>query len=1002
MAPKVSDGELWALHKRLVEDTCFYAEHCLKILDNRKQLVPLKPFPWQVRLEQKIEEQRLAGLPQRVLILKARKLGYSTWMQAKIIQKTTQIPYRTGMVVAQDMKTAGALFDMGKRMHAHLPSRAAMSEMIYGHPNGSVPFSVKPELKGANFSPTGRKFIAFGERSTRLQREGSTGLDSTIEIDTAQVPEAGRGYTPSDLHCCFPGDTPILGDNGRVVRADEIRAGERIVTHTGRSSVVTAVSKKENPHPGHRMVKVSAWLCDPVYLTPGHEVWTERGWVPSGELTLTDRVSMPIRKVTSGRSELTTDAVVSRPQGGGKPRKDGTLPLNEEVGFAVGYYLAEGCIIFNGGRYPSAITFTRDRDEKAYADRACAALAGLVTSRRTDDRPDSRTTHDTVYGASLADLFERQFGHGPMKRLPDWAFDAGEDFLRGVLLGYLSGDGSKTCEPASPTMKATSTRSSLSYQMRDAAAALGYGWARVSVRAAGEHYGRNCATAWTVAWSGEAARRLRADVGLETPPRHRKPYPAKYEIRDGYVWLPLRSLEEAEHEEVYDIAVEDDDHSFRTAHFSISNSEVAWWPNNGKLTGLLNSVPEEDNTFIALETTANGFNHFHKRWVRAEEGVEDPDVGGSYIPFFAAWHEDHRCARPFPDEVARKRFVESMGTGEYGEDEPMLIESYNCTPEQLYWRRITIRERCEDSVELFKQEFPSFPEEAFIGSGTPVFSGILVQRVLKAADDAPEPVRGSVKGMDWQSRRTRSGTVLVPQRSIWVPELESSARPEELLHVWEHPVNRHTQADVSQLEPDHQYVCFLDAARGVTHTTEARDYHAIQVIDHATREQVAEYRSRIDPDEVKIMLLLIARYYNDAWMAIEVTDGIGLSIAVSLARDYRYPKMFRREVAPGARSQRTSDRVGWYTDQATKAMLEETMLEALRDGTHGVRSKRLAREFVTYVEDERGKHNAQDGEHDDLLIAFMGAKHIATLRRPRKPGRGKKPRFDPLTGYLDE
>ena len=54
-----------------------------------------------------------------------------------------------------------------------------------------------------------------------------------------------------------------------------------------------------------------------------------------------------------------------------------------------------------------------------------------------------------------------------------------------------------------------------------------------------------------------------------------------------------------------------------------------------------------------------------------------------------------------------------------------------------------IRTQSNDSIEQFEQENPASPEEAFIGSGNPVFSGILVSRAIKAADeDEVDVVRG--------------------------------------------------------------------------------------------------------------------------------------------------------------------------------------------------------------------------------------------------------------------
>src|SRR6202042_2514841 len=132
--------------------------------------------------------QRAAGLPVRALVLKARKLGFSTWIALKFLQRVTQIEYLRAVVVAQDVKTAGVILGMAKICHAHLPT---VEELGVG-------FSIRPDIVGESES-LGRKFMQFGEGSPRLRRNGRTG-DSIFEIDTAGSPEAGRGSTPHLLH----------------------------------------------------------------------------------------------------------------------------------------------------------------------------------------------------------------------------------------------------------------------------------------------------------------------------------------------------------------------------------------------------------------------------------------------------------------------------------------------------------------------------------------------------------------------------------------------------------------------------------------------------------------------------------------------------------------------------------------------------------------------------------------------------------------------------------
>jgi hypothetical protein len=130
------------------------------------------------------------------------------------------------------------------------------------------------------------------------------------------------------------------------------------------------------------------------------------------------------------------------------------------------------------------------------------------------------------------------------------------------------------------------------------------------------------------------------------------------------------------------------------------------------MISVLNSVPYLPETLVVLESTANGLNHFYRRWISARDGVTDPFLGETYAAIFVPWWRDPQYAMRFPSEEQRERFAGQIGTGPYGEDEPFLVEVCGCTPEQLLWRRMQIRTQHEDNIDLFKQENPATDEEA--------------------------------------------------------------------------------------------------------------------------------------------------------------------------------------------------------------------------------------------------------------------------------------------------
>lgn len=453
----------------------------------------------------------------------------------------------------------------------------------------------------------------------------------------------------------------------------------------------------------------------------------------------------------------------------------------------------------------------------------------------------------------------------------------------------------------------------------------------------------------------------------------------------------------------------------------IHASEAAHFEDPTFLIGLLNSLPKEPETIAILESTPNGFNDFHDRWQRAVAGAEDPETGGLYVPLFYGWQDNPRNQMSFsrndgtdPDgalaAAARARFERTIGDEDGGGDpeELELIERFNLSLEQLRWRRVTISEECGGSIEYFHQEHPAYPEQAFIGSGTPVFPGILIARAISFAQSEPEPVEGVLRPVEWKEHSTKTGTVKIPQKVVWVPRADILPLDTEIwtagatLKVWEHPVSEETRPPERQNEPDGQYVMSVDVAQGRSSTREDGDFSAIAVLDHVEHLQVASLVSRIDIHDLPLVAFLIGLYYNRAWLAPEV-QGLGIGVVDALRLDLRYPRLYRRRRAGDDRRNDTREQLlGWSTDMRTKPLMEQTMGQAFKEGTHGMRDVATARQFTTYVETDRGKHEAQKGTHDDLVMAYMIATRVAFELKPRGHAGPGQRRFEPVdetTGY---
>lgn len=168
-----------------LRDCRAYMAACLKIKDKKGSVVPFRLNQPQERLYQLIQELEDRGLPVRILVLKARQMGFSTLIEGLNFWDAATSFNCQCMVVAHQEESTKALFAMTKRYYDLLPD------------------VVKPMRKASNGWE-----LEFAAPSKAPK--GTLGLDSAIRVATAGGRGIGRGFTLKRLHLSefafWPGD----------------------------------------------------------------------------------------------------------------------------------------------------------------------------------------------------------------------------------------------------------------------------------------------------------------------------------------------------------------------------------------------------------------------------------------------------------------------------------------------------------------------------------------------------------------------------------------------------------------------------------------------------------------------------------------------------------------------------------------------------------------------------------------------------------------------------
>jgi hypothetical protein len=355
-------------------------------------------------------------------------------------------------------------------------------------------------------------------------------------------------------------------------------------------------------------------------------------------------------------------------------------------------------------------------------------------------------------------------------------------------------------------------------------------------------------------------------------------------------------------------------------------SEYAFWENAERtMAGVMQSIPYDPGTVVIIESTANG--HGGSFWERCQEAMS----GQSEWEFlFYAWWEHPEYALPLPVDLAR--FRESL-TGE----ESALVERYGLKLEQIQWRRKKISEM-NGNLDYFRQEFPSNPEEAFLMSGRQRFNAQAVARQPVIREPLTGKLKTSVLG-------TREQTTF-----------EADERG---------PVSIFKMPSKGS-----RYVIGADSSRGLD-AGQGRsdpDYCVAQVIDIDTGEQAASFHDRLNPATFAEYLAALGRFYNLAYLVPEANEW-GFMQAL-LMQDYPIGRIYERRPDPANARPPTANELGFLTTSTSKPMMISALDVALLDGSLVVRKARTVSELMSYVIDSGGRTNAQQGCHDDEVIAL--------------------------------
>lgn len=180
----------------------------------------------------------------------------------------------------------------------------------------------------------------------------------------------------------------------------------------------------------------------------------------------------------------------------------------------------------------------------------------------------------------------------------------------------------------------------------------------------------------------------------------------------------------------------------------------------------------------------------------------------------------------------------------------------------------------------------------------------------------------------------------------------------------------------------HRYIIGCDPSKGIS-----EDRTAIEIVDIDGRdengmpivEQVAEYMGRKLGDDVGGMVYQYAKMYNDAFVVVDDTGGVGTPVILTLMQ-MNYKNLYYED-----NSQKTymvqnpskpymsqdMDKLPGFHFQGTRYSVLANFASMVRSNEFKIRSSRVINELFTWIfKNDTGRMDHMEGEHDDAICSL--------------------------------
>ena len=362
----------------------------------------------------------------------------------------------------------------------------------------------------------------------------------------------------------------------------------------------------------------------------------------------------------------------------------------------------------------------------------------------------------------------------------------------------------------------------------------------------------------------------------------------------------------------------------RTVNF-FHGSECAFWKDG--ISSIQAALGEAFtlNCIKIFESTANGYNDYQKMW----------NSGVHINCFYEWWRTKEYRIKPHDTEA----FLRDIDTKQdwIWERLRWLKNEKSLDLEQLYWYWNKYDKYL--NKDLLKQEYPCTPQEAFLLSGKNVFdTSILLSRL----SNVKKPLKIGYFKYDYDGLK--------------ITNIQ-----------WVNDKNGYIKIYNVPNQPEFTEYCIGGDTAG-----DGSDSFTAHVLDARTGRQVAVMKHQFDADQYAKQMYCLGKYYKYALIGIEANFD---TYPIMELQRLGYTKQYARE-SIDTYTGKKEKRFGFKTTSLTRPTIISRLIEIVREHSDTINDKDTLEELLTIVRNERGRIEAPEGGHDDMMMGLAIAHHI--------------------------